>query len=309
MKTEKTVNAAFDDSARNEIPKKGNFFKRHWLLLVIVIIVLIAVAIIAIVLVHNANMKKGEEYAKTLQNRIFVLELSTDRRVYKFSDSNLTIEDWYDESTAGDAEIISNTYPYRVSVNLGGDAYIQVYDEKWSNCRSVELDEGGNAWPFMFDQELTLSQYNKDKSIWLCTFHQTLKLTVTEPTCTTEGKEKSYCPQCGWEEINTVKAEHTYINGKCTECGHKLTANIAADQWYTYTSLDLVNVRNALVNSAYATSDGEFISVNYLAVCKHCHVPEPYGEIVRVRIGKDYSRTYTCADCVGTTVVEIKISG
>ncbi len=128
---------------------------------------------------------------------------------------------------------------------------------------------------------------------------------ITEATCRSAGKKKVNCSVCNFQEIQEIQAKgHTFVDKTCLDCKAYNASELDANTWYVYNQLNILQVQNAVVSTAYTMGKG--VVTGYYPVCEHCHITGLFST-AGPEINYPVTKTYHCADCDKDTYVKFKI--
>ena len=125
-----------------------------------------------------------------------------------------------------------NSFPDAKNVSeYAKDAFNWAVKKGIINGKDGKLDPQGNATRAEFAKIITVF----DKGRTPCKEHKWDDGKVTkEPTCTEKGEKTFTCTECGATKVEEVPAKgHTYVDGKCTDCGVTLAASDEIVIYYT----------------------------------------------------------------------------
>lgn len=187
--------------------------------------------------------------------------------------------------------------------------YVSTNEKDWDYYVSGSIRKSDSSGDYYFDlywDETTMEKVIEERNVILCE-HNFDEVVITQATCEKKGEVHKTCLKCGTEKIEHPTVSHNYQSGTCTECGKKQRVSINADEWYSYTAVDGLIVKNCLIESASASAGGAVVWVN--PVCAHCHCVignlAATHRLVGVSQLKKWSKSFLCYDCNRYTNVEI----
>lgn len=286
------------------------------------IFIIVAAVVIAFVTITILSIIKANKIKPLLENKIFMESPYDDSSIsiYAFKDGKIATERWYFPSLEIEGDITAFEHKYRIVASIFSDK-IKIQEKLpslgWVNAVFVYLDDAGLVQSYKFTNltpdwhETTLESVESLRTVKMCNHTFGKAQVIKKATCSSTGTEKQVCNICGYEKTTTTaKLEHNYVNKVCSICKEKKPAekaNIEANTWYVYKN-SVLQIQNCIVSSAFSTSQGEAMLVQYYAVCQHCHVIDESSNLAGPEFGYDVSRIHTCSECKGQTVVRLKLA-
>ena len=236
----------------------------------------------------------------------------------------------FENGRVAEEEHVIDDEPEKSRVEGSLDDYIYVYKVVtflFNNRVSIYVSSDGKDWDFYHQARLEKSDLSGDyflDTYWnettkekviekrndiLCE-HNFDETVIRQATCEESGEIQKTCKNCGTVKTEYPSVAHNYQSGKCTVCGrsepkHRVSLN--ADEWYRYTPLDGLIVKNALIESASETAGGAIAWIN--PVCAHCHCVignlAATNRLVSVSQLKKWSKSFLCYDCNRYTEVTL----
>ncbi len=297
-------------------------FIKKYKMIMIVLALLIVLALIIGRIITRAQENKVMSF---LEGKTFVIDFYSatagkggDKHLVSVQNGKVSFERWYDFKNVPSGDI-DQFMDCRVKARLfSDDIAIQAKNGgHWSTVQLVALQDDNTVVNYTYSadspiwREVTKEEVEKERTIFFCRDHQfSAWKEVSVATCTHNGEKVHTCTKCGYSEKEyTAKREHIYEGKKCTLCGLEKQpekANIDPNTWYTYNN-GVLHIQNCLVKSAFAVSQGNAMSVQYYAVCQHCHAIDESSKLAGPEVNYEVKKIHYCDACGGQTIVRIKI--
>lgn len=318
----KTKTSADKENSPKIVLDLCNFTKKHKRMLICVSVALF-LCLAMIIVVSVVRDKQAQELQKAQIGKCYK-ETTYDSwsgrsvNIYYFMENgytNLNVD--YEYGKDGMVEYVWGSLDKASSYECFFE--ISFFGEPRRYGNLIKLNEaneivecGGNSWERISLEE-ALEFEKESRKLWAqksCDHEYGNLIVAEEATCSKGGKETKTCKKCDYVWVNeTDKLPHNFVNKICSVCGEEWVpekADLKPNAWYTYDGGPL-NVQNCLVVSALSVSQGKAMTVQYYAVCSHCHVIDDCSQLAGPEVNYEVKRIYTCNECGGQTLVRLKI--
>ncbi len=299
------------------------FVKKHKIpIIYIAIISAIVIAIICMILAILA-LNRAKLATDFLEGKVYaekdIYSSFASNTYYSFLNGKLSeemhhIDDNEPEKNRVEGSLDDYKYFYKIVTYLFNNKisiYVSTDKKDWDFYRQkiFKKDSSGDYFIDTRWEETTPEKVQEARNDILCDhiFDETV---ISTATCEKAGEVYKICTKCGTEKTEHPTVSHNYEYGKCTECGKsepKRRAGIDADEWYSYTPVDGMIVKNCLIESASEAAGGAVVWID--PVCAHCHCVignlAATHRLVGVSQLNVWSKSFLCYDCNRYTKVEI----
>ena len=291
------------------------FVKKHKIpIIYIAIISAIVIAIICMILAILA-LNRAKLATDYIEGKVYqYYDTSCSFANGKLSEEMHHIDDDEPEKNRVEGSLDDYKYFYKIVTYLFNNKisiYVSTDKKDWEFYHQArfERDSSGDYFMDTYWDETTPEKVKEERNDILCDhiFDETV---ISTATCEKAGEVYKVCTKCGTEKTEHPTVSHNYEYGKCTECGKsepKRNAGIKADEWYSYTPIDGMIVKNCLIESASEAAGGAVVWID--PVCAHCHCVignlAATHRLVGVSQLNVWSKSFLCYDCNRYTKVEI----
>lgn len=292
------------------------FVKKHKIpIIYIAIISAIIIAIICMILAILA-LNRAKLATDYIEGKVYyAYETYHSFANGKLSEEKHHIDDDEPEKNRVEGSLDDYKYFYKIVAYLFNNKisiYVSTDKKDWEFYHQTRLKKDSSGDYFIDESywdETTIEKVIEERNDILCDhiFDETV---ISTATCEKAGEVYKICTKCGTEKTEHPTVSHNYESGKCTECGKsepKRNAGIKADEWYSYTPIDGMIVKNCLIESASEAAGGAVVWID--PVCAHCHCVignlAATHRLVGVSQLNVWSKSFLCYDCNRYTKVEI----